>query len=687
MILATLLRRGFLTKVIFGFAALFIVTGSMILIRGASEEIKSSGIVAKFANYIEDTNLVATAGTASQTQSTLPPIHGDQETVTFERTIIPTPTVSDFNIIPKDRLRVAEYTIFIHHYNSNRNIQIHYNETSGFVVNVTDLQPGEYKIFAKGRVLPFFDRFYTHGPSFYIGEIVDTSEDDTVELPTPNNPTLPEVEQEPRSVEEKPIRNIIRSDDRTLEEKLANLPVLTMSLPNGGQYSGTEFIDILTFSSKPIGKLEIYSLKSNNRKQFLGNARRVDEQNWQYKIDTSSLVPGKHVIFARSNFDGALVTSNEVSFEVKDENVATGMQNSLSHTDKATPFDTTESGSTKIQDEIFIPKEVENSSFTDKSSETVQKISPVTRKSNTTPVSARPLKKVTLPEETEVDIRQVFKDNEKKIAEFASRYAFVVRTYGTAVETSKADIGDEIMSLILKDKRLSNATVLVLGKIRTEIDDVLDRTEKLELKMIALKVADENEQLEILERLAEMEVPEDSMMDVTSPKEFGLVREDLLSVNSVDAVDSLPDESASSLTFAKISGRAVPGSLVTLYIYSTPIMVTVKTSNDGTFEYLFEKELEDGEHEVYVALTNTEGAVIAKSNAFRFVKQAEAFSVTDEASGDILVPATTTNSGTNYLYIVVFALSFIGVGLVLLVLGMHSRKREGEILSDYIVTT
>jgi hypothetical protein len=54
-------------------------------------------------------------------------------------------------------------------------------------------------------------------------------------------------------------------------------------------------------------------------------------------------------------------------------------------------------------------------------------------------------------------------------------------------------------------------------------------------------------------------------------------------------------------------------------------MVTVKTDADGTFRYIYEKELADGEHEVYVALTNTDGAILAKSNGFRFIKEAEAF--------------------------------------------------------------
>ena len=53
-------------------------------------------------------------------------------------------------------------------------------------------------------------------------------------------------------------------------------------------------------------------------------------------------------------------------------------------------------------------------------------------------------------------------------------------------------------------------------------------------------------------------------------------------------------------------------------------MKLVKTDADGSWEYRFDKELEDGEHEVYVGVTDNAGKIIAKSEPFVFIKEAQA---------------------------------------------------------------
>lgn len=75
-------------------------------------------------------------------------------------------------------------------------------------------------------------------------------------------------------------------------------------------------------------------------------------------------------------------------------------------------------------------------------------------------------------------------------------------------------------------------------------------------------------------------------------------------------------------------GQALPNSFVTLYIFSTPIVVTVKADRDGVWHYSLDKELENGQHEVYVATVDNAGKIIARSPAIPFVKTAEAVSYT-----------------------------------------------------------
>jgi hypothetical protein len=71
-------------------------------------------------------------------------------------------------------------------------------------------------------------------------------------------------------------------------------------------------------------------------------------------------------------------------------------------------------------------------------------------------------------------------------------------------------------------------------------------------------------------------------------------------------------------------GRALPNSFVTLYIFSTPVVVTVKTDEQGNWRYTLDTELEDGSHNLYVAMVNNNGRIVAKSPPVPFVKTAEA---------------------------------------------------------------
>lgn len=74
-------------------------------------------------------------------------------------------------------------------------------------------------------------------------------------------------------------------------------------------------------------------------------------------------------------------------------------------------------------------------------------------------------------------------------------------------------------------------------------------------------------------------------------------------------------------------GFALPNSYVTLFIYSTPIVVTVKTDASGTWSYELEKELENGEHQMYVATVDNSGKLLARSNPILFTKSAEAATI------------------------------------------------------------
>jgi len=123
-----------------------------------------------------------------------------------------------------------------------------------------------------------------------------------------------------------------------------------------------------------------------------------------------------------------------------------------------------------------------------------------------------------------------------------------------------------------------------------------------------------------------------------------------------------------------ITGQALPNSFITLYIYSTPIIVTVKTDSRGEWRYVLDKELENGDHTIYTATVNNSGNIIAKSSGYLFTKTAEAATLKDiptvGASADTNKPGLLEG---NNLYIII-TMAIIIIMMILIIIGITSKK-------------
>jgi hypothetical protein len=156
-----------------------------------------------------------------------------------------------------------------------------------------------------------------------------------------------------------------------------------------------------------------------------------------------------------------------------------------------------------------------------------------------------------------------------------------------------------------------------------------------------------------------------------SPKEQGILRDDILTISHVTTAT----DPTLARPKAHIGGTGLPNSFVTLYIFSTPIIVTVKTDAKGNWSYVFDKELEDGEHQLYVGMTDNAGKIVAKSNPLAFVKTAEAFTPVDAENEVLVTPVEPSLLGDRAL-LVVGSVCVVALGLVLLLLGLHVRPKE-----------
>ncbi len=105
------------------------------------------------------------------------------------------------------------------------------------------------------------------------------------------------------------------------------------------------------------------------------------------------------------------------------------------------------------------------------------------------------------------------------------------------------------------------------------------------------------------------------------PRVAGTEVANVLETTHIDLVPR--EERPGAFTFVA-SGRALPNSIVTIYLFSRPVVVSVKAGPDGGWRFEFNEELTDGSHILYAAVTDSGGAVVAKSTPFPFVKEANA---------------------------------------------------------------
>lgn len=170
-----------------------------------------------------------------------------------------------------------------------------------------------------------------------------------------------------------------------------------------------------------------------------------------------------------------------------------------------------------------------------------------------------------------------------------------------------------------------------------------------------------------------------------NPKETVLSAKTDSQIFSVKKVEVISPTGAASSTENKssrvaLSGTALPNSFVTLYIFSTPVVVTVKTDSDGKWKYTMDKELSDGKHEVYVAMTESAGKIIVKSDPISFVKTAQAVTL---QSDFVLAGTSSAESPSGFFHGGMLALSlvilFIVLGLSFLILSIVSKKGNSDV--------
>ncbi|MFZ1720740.1 MAG: Ig-like domain-containing protein [Candidatus Moraniibacteriota bacterium] len=167
----------------------------------------------------------------------------------------------------------------------------------------------------------------------------------------------------------------------------------------------------------------------------------------------------------------------------------------------------------------------------------------------------------------------------------------------------------------------------------------------------------------------------------TTPSQSGAhqdtKKDDRYQVKHVELVKSdTPDAKPT----VRLSGTAVPNAMVTLFIYSTPTIVTVKADSMGNWSYDVDQDLESGDHEAFVAVTDNTGKITSYGEGIGFVKTAQAVTVRPIAEAAEAVSENQSpleRSQTEYFFAAFIAILFFS-GAALIVV---SRKNVGPIVS------
>ncbi len=127
----------------------------------------------------------------------------------------------------------------------------------------------------------------------------------------------------------------------------------------------------------------------------------------------------------------------------------------------------------------------------------------------------------------------------------------------------------------------------------------------------------------------------------------------------------------------RLTGKGLPNSFVTIYVYSDPIVLTVKTDSDGNWVYELDKELADGEHEAYVAITDNTGKITGKSEPLPFVKTAQAVTVipvAEAVSPTETLPVTKNRNERDLLFLAAIIIAALAATLATIGLIRHRHN-------------
>lgn len=554
--------------------------------------------------------------------------------------------------------------------------------------------PGEYDLRARAIAARDGKHVYVTGPRFIVPPPEVTA---TVDAATETATDTEALDEQPLD-DATPLRDVPLPPSATATDPLA--PVIETVVPSLRTLNLTitrpePGVALLSLIAPEAMGVELYAQRSNaTAPYFVASAQKVGDGKWLHRLVLTTLPAGNYYITARVKTPGEVVTTRGVVVEVSGTVPLAKATTTLL---RPATIDTTDAIQ-ELKTGVTPPPLRTQYAMPESAPERTSEEPPVPTPRPVETAVADPI------------IKAHFESEERNLNDLLKRYASayqsgdvalqemiddeLVRKRAAMVEAAVQE-GDTSVAAIDLDESIAKEFTRLKERVETfesllrersgnsatidtDSDGITDYDEEMLYDTDPTTSDSDGDGIadgaEIMRGYDPLNSAAETVLAFTSPKEFGLVRDDVLKVESVTPVIETDTTRGQPPIQAQIKGMALPNSYVTLFIYSTPVVVTVKTDADGSFVYQFDKELEDGSHEVYVAVTDNTGDIIAKSSAFSFIKQAEAFTVTDAQTTPV-VPSTEVATPTvKELYNMVLAMGVLAFGLILLIFGIVMRR-------------
>lgn len=447
-----------------------------------------------------------------------------------------------------------------------------------------------------------------------------TSSDSANTVKSPVAPDISSISSTPQITAEPPLSVTATQSEGSATASSEKEPSGVFLHPTGGStLSGTVEID---FYSEGAQGVEFYVQKKEDYTRiYLGKGALKESFTWYFSWPTEKFPNGNYSLYAKT-FDSVN--------NYNTEEISVNINNAVSN---QTQFQIHSQGQTTLTP-------VSSETPATISPKLIQKLESTTKDEITNNIKnlSAEAEKLASDEKNKKQIKKEFDALSLKITNNLSASG------ADEIKNSKDGINqttDNLLNLINNAHGGTGGEKLEI-KIKENIQDAVDKVEKI---------------------VAEKE-------EAYSPTVLDKKESPDYKVEKVEMVVS----PASDEKTIKIEGIAPPFSYVTIYIYSIPTIVIARADENGKWEYILDKQLANGPHTVYAAVTNDNGEVEKSSAPFSFVK-------TEDKIVDMLQPdKNSTASPAENLHrifvILIFATISIALIFVLVAAGIYIKKEK-----------